>query len=137
MQEPSEQPIVYFDAHCRLCRASLRFIARRDPRRRFAFRPLQSPTGQAVAKQAGLDPDTPGSLVLQQDGHSYLRSDAALRIAARLRPPWPALTLLRIVPRGLRDRLYALVARHRYRWFGTSADLPTPDRDPDIRDRMA
>jgi predicted DCC family thiol-disulfide oxidoreductase YuxK len=37
--------------------------------------------------------------------------------------------VFRILPRGLRDWLYRLVARNRYRWFGKSDTcmLPTPE----------
>ncbi len=49
------------------------------------------------------------------------KSDAAIAIAAELRRPWNLLTGLRLVPRSIRDRVYSLVARNRYRWFGKRA----------------
>ncbi len=115
----NQKPTIYFDEQCRLCHASVRFIRARDPHERYAFEPLQSVIGQQVARQAGLDPDQPGSLVLAESGNVYTRSDGALRIAAGLRFPWPGLKVLRILPRRLRDHLYDWVARNRYRWFGT------------------
>ncbi len=69
-------------------------------------------------RQAGLDPHQPGSLILAEGGQVRLRSDAALRIARRLRAPWPILGVFRILPRPIRDTLYDWVARNRYRWFG-------------------
>lgn len=60
----------------------------------------------------------PGSLVLVEDGCAYVRSDAALRIARRLKPPWPAFVVFRALPRTWRDGIYNWIARHRYRWFG-------------------
>ena len=37
--------------------------------------------------------------------------------------------ILRVLPRGVRDRLYRLVARNRCRWFGKSDTcmVPTPE----------
>ena len=119
---PSSAPanIVYYDEHCRLCQASIRFIARRDRHGRFTFTPLQQPAGQDAARMAGLDPDAPGSLILEDQDGLHLRSTGALRIVARLPFPWPLLTVLRVLPRPLRDGLYNGMARRRYRWFGTT-----------------
>jgi len=69
---------------------------------------------------------------LIDDDGVHTKSDAALRIAARLGWPWSWLPVLRLVPRGLRDAVYDLIARHRYRWFGQAdaCRLPGPgDRD--------
>lgn len=43
-----------------------------------------------------------------------------LRMFDILGGPWTLLKVLALVPEGLRDRLYRLVARNRYRWFGTA-----------------
>lgn len=109
---------VFYDQHCRLCHASVAFIRKRDTHQQFAFEPLQTARGQEVARKAGLDPNQPGSLVLEQAGQCYVRSDGALRIARRLRQPWPILVVFRVIPRPLRDMVYDWVARNRYRWFG-------------------
>lgn len=114
-------PVVLFDGGCNLCHGSVRFVARRDPRGRFRFAALQSEVARRLLERVGAPADLPAavdSLVLVQDGRWHVRSDAALRIAARLRAPWPLLSALRIVPRPLRDAAYAFVARRRLRWFG-------------------
>ena len=66
---------------------------------------------------------------LLDGARAYTRSGAALRIAGRLTGLWPALAALLLVPRPLRDWVYGLVARNRYRWFGhqTECWLPTPE----------
>lgn len=110
--------IVYYDRHCRLCRAAVRFIKRRDRQQHFRFIPLQTEAGQQIADAVGLDSSHPGSLVLSLDGAHYTRSTAVLRIAFHLRFPWPLLAVGWVIPRPLRDALYDWVARNRYRWFG-------------------
>ena len=61
----------------------------------------------------------PDSIVVVDGGGRVLeRSDAALAIASALPFPWRMLGVFRIVPRALRDRVYRIVARNRYRWFG-------------------
>ena len=59
----------------------------------------------------------------------YRRSAAALRIVRHLDGPWPLLTVFRIVPRPIADRVYDWIARNRYRWFGhqESCRVPTPE----------
>ncbi len=57
------------------------------------------------------------------------RSSAALAVAAHLTGPWCACALFRAVPRPLRDLVYDLVARTRYRVFGRTEQcmVPTPE----------
>lgn len=45
-------------------------------------------------------------------------SDAVLSIYEGLGYPWRLARVLRIIPEGVRDPLYRLIAKNRYRWFG-------------------
>jgi predicted DCC family thiol-disulfide oxidoreductase YuxK len=121
--------IVLFDGVCNLCTGSVQFLLQRDRRRRFRFAALQSSAGQALLRQHGLAGDILETIVVLERGKARLRSNAALLLARRLPWPWPLLAALRILPRALRDALYTLVARHRYRWFGRTERcmLPTPE----------
>lgn len=67
--------------------------------------------------------------MLIADGVAHTRSDAALRIAARLNGLWPVLKILLIVPRPIRNWAYDVVAKNRYRWFGKNPAcmIPTPE----------
>jgi len=125
---PPAPAIVLFDGHCNLCAWSVRFVIERDPARRFRFAALHSPAGRELLAEHGLLEDAPDSIVLIEDGRVYTRSSAALRIARHLRGAWRLLGVFRIVPRVLRDPLYRVVARFRYRWFGRSEAClaPTP-----------
>ena len=58
------------------------------------------------------------TLVLIEGGAAYVRSDAALRIARRLRFPWSLFGLMLLIPRFVREPAYRVVAKYRYRWFG-------------------
>ncbi len=60
------------------------------------------------------------------DGHALARSDAGLALLRHMKMPWRWLVLLRLVPRPGRDRIYDIVARHRYRWFGTTETCIVP-----------
>lgn len=71
----------------------------------------------------------PDSIVLVDQDGVHFRSDAAIRIAKGLGPPWSVLGLLVVVPRPIRDATYDFVARNRYKWFGRqdSCSLPAPE----------
>ncbi|MBK5097712.1 MAG: DUF393 domain-containing protein [Gemmatimonadetes bacterium] len=126
--------MVLFDGVCNLCHAAVRFILARDREARFRFAPLESETGRDLTTEGIREGTSADSMILVEDGSTYARSEAAIRIAARLSLPWRALGVLRVVPRPVRDGAYDLVARNRYRWFGRKDFCPMPDED--IRDRF-
>jgi len=121
--------VVLFDGVCNLCNASVQFIIARDPPARFRFAPLESSAGRRLIGETGARSPLPDSFVLLEHGRWYIRSTAALRVARRLRFPWPLLYVFIAVPRPLRDVIYDFIARHRYRWFGKreACMVPTPE----------
>jgi predicted DCC family thiol-disulfide oxidoreductase YuxK len=130
-----EGPIVLFDGVCNLCDAWVRFVIDHDPGARFRFAPLQSDA--AAALLARLGPSAPGggeAVVLVEGGRAWEGSDAALRIVRRLRGPWRLAGALLAVPRPLREGLYRVLARNRYRWFGRRGSCRVPA--PELRARF-
>jgi predicted DCC family thiol-disulfide oxidoreductase YuxK len=57
-------------------------------------------------------------MVFVHESIAYQGSDAALMLVSTLSSPLRHLTVLRIVPRFVRDPIYRWVARNRYLWFG-------------------
>jgi predicted DCC family thiol-disulfide oxidoreductase YuxK len=123
------RPIVLFDGVCNLCNSSVNFLIDHDPHGRLRFAALQSETGQCLLRRFGLRTTDFDTLVLVDGRHCYTRSTAVLRIAARLEGPWRFAAGLLLLPAFLRDPLYNLLARRRYRWFGKSdaCRMPTPE----------
>jgi predicted DCC family thiol-disulfide oxidoreductase YuxK len=110
---------VIFDTDCVLCSAFVHFILKheREPTTRFVS--AWSDIGAVLASEHGLTTDDLDRTYLVIDGQRGLtRSDAGLAIMRRLRFPWRLLAAPVVVPRPLRDVVYRLVARNRYRWFG-------------------
>ena len=119
-----------FDGVCNLCNAAVQFVLRRDRKARFRFAALQSPAGRRLLAEHGLPiPDEPDTMVLIEGDRVLVRSSAALGATKYLRFPWPLARVGFVVPRLLRDAIYRLVARNRYRWFGKTEQcrIPTPD----------
>ena len=110
--------IVVFDGFCELCSRSVLFILRRDPHGRFRFASSQGEAGRRLLADRGFPDEGPGTIVLVEEDRVSTRSTAALRIARRLRWPWPLAYGLIVVPRPVRDAVYRLIARTRNRWFG-------------------
>ncbi|KWX73338.1 thiol-disulfide oxidoreductase DCC [Paenibacillus riograndensis] len=130
----TNKSVVLIDGVCHLCQGLVRFIIPRDPQGRILFAPLQSEISRKLTNDSGLVPGQLSTVVLLENGVCYTESAAVLRIARKLRFPWPAAYLFIIIPRPLRDALYRLVARNRYRWFGRDEQCMVPT--PEIRKRF-
>jgi predicted DCC family thiol-disulfide oxidoreductase YuxK len=113
-----DKPLIIFDGECVLCSGSAQFVLRHDVAGAFRLLAAQSPLGDALYRHYGLDPADYETMILIENGVAYVKSEAALRIARGLGLPWSLAAIFRIVPRSLRDALYMLVARNRFRWFG-------------------
>lgn len=124
---PAERPVLLYDGVCDLCAGAVQFVLQRDADGDVRFAPLQSRPGRALVERFGLgDVD---SVVLVEGTAAYTRSEAALRLAAHLDPPWRWLAGLRVLPRPLRDAVYDAVARSRYRVFGRADRCRRPPDD--------
>ncbi len=123
-------PILFFDGVCNLCNNAVQVYLTRDTKARLRFASLQSDIARELLPQAGVDPDDMSSLVLLEDGKAYLRSEGALRAGSYLSGFWgPLSKALRVFPLGLRDFVYRIIARNRYRWFGQqdACMIPRPE----------
>ena len=120
------RPLMLFDGVCNLCNAAVQWVIERDAEGKIDFASLQSEAGRSAIEAAGVDPDSmPDSFVLIDEHGLRTRADAALGVAGHLGRPYSLLTLSRVVPRVIRDAVYACVARKTARSIG--AILPTPE----------
>jgi predicted DCC family thiol-disulfide oxidoreductase YuxK len=126
---PTEGPIIVFDAMCVLCSANAQFVLRHDRAGVFRLASMQSEIGATLYRTCGIDPRDPDTLIVV-DGDVVLRdSEAVLAIYGRLGWPWKAALIFKLAPRRMRDPLYRWIARNRYRIFGRreSCWVPTPE----------
>jgi predicted DCC family thiol-disulfide oxidoreductase YuxK len=126
------QAVVLFDGVCNLCTRAVQFIIKRDPHGYFRFASLQSEYAQALLRAHGVSLTLDGrddTVALIEDGRVYTHSDAGLRIARHLAGPVRLAAVLIVLPRFVRDAVYRLIARHRYRVFGRRdvCWMPTPE----------
>jgi predicted DCC family thiol-disulfide oxidoreductase YuxK len=135
--EVSRHAIVFYDGDCGLCQGFVRFLLVCDRKgRRFLFSPLQ---GHLIRQL--LDPATlealPDTLVLRTvEGRVRIQSEAVLGALDRLGGFWRAVGILgRIVPRRIRDFVYAWFAATRRRIFG-GTHYHCPLVPAELRDRF-
>jgi predicted DCC family thiol-disulfide oxidoreductase YuxK len=122
-------PVILFDGVCNLCSGSVQFIIKHDPKHQFRFASLQSGLGQQVLQEFNLPVQQFGSFILLEKGVAYTKSAAALRVTKKLSGLWSGLYAFMIVPAFIRNAVYDVVARNRYKWFGKkdACWIPTPE----------
>lgn len=121
-----DDDVILYDGVCVFCSRWIRFVAARDKERRFRFTAIQSGYGTRLAQAFGINPDDPDTNAVIHGGVAYLKSDAALTVLGAL-PGWAWVRVLRMIPKPLRDPVYSLVARNRYRIFGKYEACFIPD----------
>ena len=84
--------------------------------------------GARLARTFGIDPDDPDTNAVVHGGEVFMKSDAALTVLSQL-PGWGWARTLFAVPKPLRNAVYSLIARNRYRIFGKYDACFVPDAD--------
>ena len=123
-----DDDVILYDGVCVFCSRWVRFVATRDVDRRFRFTAIQSAYGTRLAQAFGIDPSNPATNAVIHGGVAYFKSDAALTVLSHL-PGWRWVRALRLIPKPLRDAVYNLLARNRYRIFGKFEECFVPDEE--------
>lgn len=119
--------VIFFDGYCGLCNGFVDFVMKIDKAGVFKFSPLQSEFAKA-----NLKPDDIAqlkSVVVLIDGNTFRKAPAVMKVFSELQGGWKALSTLGILPSGILNLGYDLVAENRYRLFGKreTCRLPTPE----------
>lgn len=128
---------LYYDGHCGLCHRSVRLVLAEDRSgRALRFAPIDSDAFRdelPEERRSGL----PDSLIIRtESGELLTRSRALLHVLAALGGFWRVLgAILGVVPRGLLDRGYDLIAAARHRLF-SPPEAACPLVPPELRKRF-
>lgn len=133
-QQQAGKAIVVFDAECILCSSNAQFILKHDHQRQFLLAPMQGDYGSALYRKYDIDPANPETLIVVRGDALLRNSDAVLAIYAGLGWPWKLAAMAKLLPNFLRDPIYLLIARNRYRLFGKRDTCWLPA--PEFQDRM-
>lgn len=115
---PKNKGLILFDGYCNLCSRSVRFILKRDKTNFFLLSNLQSEKAKAVLSSFQLPENYDKSVILILDNTIWFKSDAVLKIVSKLNGFWPILRFFKIIPKPLRDFVYQLISRYRFKLFG-------------------
>lgn len=135
----TEAPVLLYDGVCGFCNKSVQMILDHDKRGTMRFAALQSDFGRAVVERHPFLKEVDSVVYLERDRTTgeervFVRSAAALRIAQYLGGFWRLFLAARIIPTPVRDFLYNLFARNRYRFFGKYDTCMLPP--PEVRSRF-
>lgn len=123
-----QKPIIFFDGVCGMCNAFVDLILRVDKQHLFLFAPIQGETARKLLPPLSENPQQWSMFYLDERG-LHDQSDASLEVYRRMGGLWWFPSLLRFVPRFIRNPIYRIIAHNRYRWFGRkeSCRIPTPE----------
>ena len=127
---PQNKKIILFDGVCNLCNSSVNYVIDQDKKDEFCFLALQSELGKALQLHLNISADNLDSIILYIPGEAYfIKSTAALKIMNSFSGVWKLMQLFMIVPKVLRDFVYDVIAKNRYKWYGKQAQcrIPTPE----------
>lgn len=131
-----QRPAILFDGVCNLCNSAVRWVIKHDKEGRFDFTSLQSDAARReLLKVMGTKEidALPDSIVLLDSDGVHVRSAAVLRIVRGLASPFALLQLGIVLPCPIREVIYDLIARNRYRWFGRRDACMMPTSDIAVR----
>ncbi len=118
--------IVLFDGVCNFCNYWVNFLLKRDKKNIFLFAALQSESGQKLLRKFNLSTTDFDTFILI-DGKIYqTKSDAVISIAKNL-SGFPKLVVIgKFLPKFIRDYMYDLIAKNRYKIFGKRESCRIP-----------
>jgi predicted DCC family thiol-disulfide oxidoreductase YuxK len=111
-------PILLFDGVCNLCNAAVDFVLKHEANSQIRFASIQSDIGQAFLNKFGKDSKRLESSYFIENDQIFEKVVAALLVAQYLKSPWKYLKLIKVLPLGLLNFVYDIIAKYRYKFFG-------------------
>lgn len=119
--------VILFDGVCNLCNGAIQFIIKKDKKNIFKFGTLQSESGKKIIN-TNKNISNIDSVLLITNTNVFYKSTAIIKISQKLGFPYNLLIVTILLPVKLRDKIYDIIAKNRYKWFGkkTNCLVPTP-----------
>ena len=110
--------IILYDGVCNLCNGFVNFVISRDPSAKLKFSAIQGEMGKSILENSKEIKRELYSIIYIENGILFDKSTAVLKILRHLEGIWPYLYGLIFIPESIRNVIYGIVAKNRYRWFG-------------------
>lgn len=121
--------IIVFDGVCNFCNFWVNFLLERDRKNTFLFTALQSDAAKSLLKKYNRSTDDIDTFMLITDKGCFDRSTAGLLVAKELGGIWKLFYVFIVIPKFIRDPVYNLIARNRYKFFGKNESCRIPTKD--------
>ena len=126
------KPVIFFDDVCIMCNTFVNLLLKVDRKQQFLFAPLRGETARRLLPPLPDDPSK-WSMVYVDESGLHDQSDASLEVYRRLGGAWSLLSLARFIPARIRNPVYRVIARNRYRWFGKRDACRIPSAEEKAR----
>jgi predicted DCC family thiol-disulfide oxidoreductase YuxK len=125
----TDKPVIFFDGICNLCNGFVQFIIKHDKKANFRFAALQSDFAKQELSKKNITVEELSSVIILTEKGIFTKSTAALKIASQLNGFWKVAYIFIIIPKFIRDFVYDIIAKNRYKWFGKENHcmIPTPE----------
>ena len=118
-EQASDKAIVFYDGDCALCSGLVRWLVEHDRHRRLLYAPQGGSTIRKFYSEEQIAAWDGSVIVRAPDGTIRRRSAASIYMLRQIGGIWSlAGSLMWLVPAPLRNAVYEVVQRHRYKWFG-------------------
>jgi predicted DCC family thiol-disulfide oxidoreductase YuxK len=112
------QNILLFDGECDFCNSLVKFIDRKDTSKKITFISIHSGEGKPLLNMLNLSVESINSAVYFSGNQHFMKSTAVLHVFKDLGGGWSLLYGFIIIPKFIRDSVYRLIARSRYKLSG-------------------
>ena len=125
----NQNPVIIFDGICNLCCGWIQYLIRIDKTMKFRFVSIQSERGQKLLNVIHENDKMTESIIYLKENKSFRESSAVLEILTDIGGVWKLIAVLKLIPKPIRNKLYQLIAKKRYHYFGkrTTCLLPSPE----------
>lgn len=129
----NQKQIILFDGVCNFCNFWVDFVIKRDKKDLFKFAALQSEKAKELTEKFNFDITSLDTFILIVGDKLYTKSTAALLVCKELKSPIKILYPLTILPKFLRDFVYDLIAKNRYKLFGKRDSCRVPTEEEKLK----
>lgn len=131
----NKKNIVIFDGVCNLCNLAVKILLKLDYKKSLYFSAMQGKTTKELGINQDILSEKEQSILYKKANSEiiYSRSNAVIEILNDLYPFGFIFKAFKIIPHNLRDELYKLIAKNRYKIFGKKDQCMIPTDDTKAR----
>ena len=110
--------VIVFDGVCALCNNFVIFVIKNDKKNLYKFISLQNIQQNKLHDFDKLFDEKINSILLIKKESILSKSDAVIEIFSKLSFPYNLSPILLLIPRTIRNWLYNIIAKKRFKFFG-------------------